>query len=164
MKSLLKPQIGMRTGVGKRQNEHVVLDGVNQHPVAFDENMNSSSLFKSVQVGAFGSFAISSASLIASISLLLRCSRPILNGRPPTSRHFFKKHVNAVVMFSPSSSKSSLASVFSASSMRIVNVVVIASFLSDCENECIVSHSECKVNGRDYTENKGGQWGHPLAA
>ena len=121
--------------------------------LVFHENINSSSLSGSVQVVALGSLATAFASASAACRRAsLRC-RPSVKGISPTSRHFLKKHVMAVVSVMPISSKNSSASAFKSLSIRIVNVVVIADPPLCCSNECIVSQSACKVNevlGRPY--------------
>ena len=69
-----------------------------------------------------------------------------MKGMPPTATHFLRKLVIAVVRFKPMSSNSFSASALRSPSIRMVNVVVIALFLSGLKNECIVSHPECGVN------------------
>ena len=94
------------------------LDGV------FHEKRNSSSFSGSSQYGAFGSLAISSASLMAESNGSRLLWREILKGISPVARHFLKKQVMAVVIFLPISSKKSSASAFRFSSIRIVMVVL----------------------------------------
>ena len=197
----------MCAGIGKSQNEDIVLNFVDKHPIIFDvaiaksdkiagkrmvavlcrqrfahcklidnikklrtgfaallhqfnalfeangrfdcvfhENRNSSSFAGSSQYGAFGSLAISSASLMAESNRSRFVSRESLKGISPVARHFLKKQVMAVVIFMPMSSKKSSASALRESSIRIVSEVVIAKSLSFIKIECIVSKNECKCN------------------
>ena len=144
----LQPKVGVRSRIRERKNENVILiEAGGLSDLVLHVNMNSSSLSGSVQVGALGSLATAFASLSAACSRAsLRC-RPRVKGISPTSRHFLKKQVMAVVRFMPISSKNSSASAFKSLSMRMVNVVVMATAPFCRSNECIVSQSACNVNG-----------------
>ena len=103
--------------------------------VIFHDSRNSLNFAGSLQRGVAGScamrFASSKASSVSSRGVFLR---PSLKGISPTSMHFLKKHVMAVVRFMPMSEKKSSASALRSSSMRMESVVVIAFYLSCVEN------------------------------
>ena len=206
--SMSESQVGMCAGVGKRQDQEVVFDFIDQHPVilnvavsrpgivadqgmilvlgrkrltscehgddcsqfravlaalkhqlqtlfetsclqnfVFHEKRNSSSLFKSVQRGALGSLATSSASFSAAIIRACLLIFPSLKGISPTDRHFLRKQVMPVVMFMPISSKNSSASAFSSLSTRMVIADVIVSILSVRKNDDILLKTAYAVNG-----------------
>ena len=182
----LQTEVGMRAGVDEREDQNIVFDLIQKHPVIFyvavseadkiadkrmvfilgrqclafgqhldnshdlldvfaalehlfktllvarrqsnsvlHDSMNSSSLLRSVQVGALGLLATSSASFNAARRRACLLIFPSLKGISPAARHFLRKQVMPVVMFMPISSKNSSASVLRSASRRIDRVVVI---------------------------------------
>ena len=115
--------------------------------VVFHDSRNSLSFAGSLQRGVVGSCAMrlasSKASSVSSRGVFLR---PSLKGISPTSMHFLKKHVMAVVRFMPISEKNSSASALRSSSMRMESVVVIADCPFCDKDVGIVSQDMCNVN------------------
>ena len=125
------------------------------------DSRNSLSFAGSLQDGAFGSCAMRFASSIA--SRVISCGVflcPSLKGISPTSMHFLKKHVMAVVRFMPISEKNSSASALRSSSIRMDRVVVMA-FCPFCvENADIVRQIGRNVNAEWHI----GRAAYPYAA